>query len=163
MPNPNTFKTGEHGGLADVRHRSLQNCLGNRALTAAGLDIDTDANDLETNNALTFIIDGVYYSLAASTGNNVTCADYYGDTDVQAAGTTCWYAICIDSAGAITAYKGKDDETTDLPRHPKNLCCFGLIKIVTVGVTFTMGTTDYSASGITDTYYDVSCLPSTAP
>lgn len=164
MPQPNTFLTGIHYGLADVRHQSLRNCVGNRCMNVpvTALEAD-DKNDIQTTNAIVYSIGGLNYSATALADENVTCADYYGDTAVQAAGTTCYYAICIDAAGAVTAYKGKDDETTDLPGHPADKCCFAVLKVVTVGVTFTLGTTDFDATGVTSTFTDVSFLPASAP
>ena len=81
----------------------------------------------------------------------------------QAAGTTCFYLILVNAAGAYFAINGKDDETTDLPGVPDDYCLIGIIKIVTVGVTFTIGTTAFDAAGITDTFYDFVHAPVSAP
>lgn len=164
MSQPNTWLTGVHYGLADVRHQNLRNCLGNRCFSVPVTALEAgDKNDVQTTNAINYSIGGRNYTSAALADVNVTVTDYYGDTDIQAADTTCWYALCISAAGAVTAYKGKDGETTDLPGHPANLCCFAILKVVTVAVTFQMGTDDYDKAGVTSTFYDVSFLPASAP
>ncbi len=164
MPKPSTFLTGPNYGLQDVRNKSIRQALGNRVFDVMTLTLETDANDIQTSNAFDYSIDNVIYTQSIVADENVTAADFYGDTAVQAADTTCWYVFCTDSAQAITGYKGKDDETSLLPGVPDDLCVFGLVKIVTVAVTFELGVTDYSASGVTDTFYDISgSQPSTAP
>lgn len=164
MTTENTWLTGIHRGLADVRHLSLRNCLGNRCFSIPVTALEAgDKNDVQTTNAIDYSIGGVNYTSAALADVNVTVTDAYEDDDIQAADTTCWYALCIDSAGAVTAYKGKDDETNALPAHPANLCCFAVLKVVTVAVTFQMGTDDYDKAGVTSTFYDVSFLPAAPP
>ena len=91
---------------------------------------------------------------------------------VQAISTTCLYAVQLDSAGAVTIKKGVEVPTLDLTNGVKVLnwplpdaarCAIGYIKIVTgAAATFTSGTTDLSAAGITATYNSV-VLPPVAP
>lgn len=164
MAKPSTFLTGPNYGLQDVRQNSLRQCLGNRVLDVMTLTLESDANDIQTSNAFDYTIDNVIYTKSTISDEEATATDFYGDTAVQAADTTCWYVYCIDASGTITTYKGKDDETSLLPGIPDDLCVFGMVKIVTVAVTFEIGVTDYSASGVTDTFYDISgAQPSTAP
>lgn len=164
MTAENTWLTGIHRGLADVRHQSLRNTIGNRCFSVPVTALEAgDKNDIQTTNAVDYSIGGRNYTAGVLADVNVTATDYYGDTDIQAADTTCWYAICIDAAGAVTAYKGKDDEILALPAHPANLCCFAVLKVVTVAVTFQIGVDDYDKAGVTSTFYDVSFLPAVPP
>jgi hypothetical protein len=164
MPTEETYLTGVHYGLSAVRHRELRNCIGNRCMSVPVTALEAgDKNDIQTTNAIVYSIGGVNYSAAALADENVTCTDYYGDTEIQAADTTCYYAITIDASGNVNAYKGKDDETDALPAHPADECCFAVLKVVTVAVTFQMGTDDYDKAGVTSTFTDVSFLPLTPP
>lgn len=132
-------------------------------LSKAGLAEGTNANTIKTvapNGAgIDYAINGYLY--------------HYADTDniamtalaVQAADTQCLYGIWADDAGAISLTKGTEVTTValdsgdatvlKLPADVADKCLIGLLKIVTVAVTFTSGTTDLSAAGITDTFYDV--------
>jgi hypothetical protein len=163
-PTEETFLTGIHRGLADIRHQSLRNIVGNRCMSVpvTALEAD-DKNDVQTTNAIVYSIGGLNYSAAALADENVTAEVYWGETDIQAADTTCWYALTIDAAGAVKGYKGKDDEILALPAHAADECCFAILKVVTVGVTFQMGTDDYDKAGVTATFTDVSFLPADPP
>jgi hypothetical protein len=166
MSKENTWLTGIHYGLGDVRHQSLRNVIGNRCLNAPTTTLEAgDKNDIETQTVpIVYSIGGVNYSAAALADENVTAdGGYYGDTDVQAADTVCYYAITIDAAGAVRGYKGKDDGGIEGLGHAADECCFCVIKVTTVAVTFQIGVTDYDASGVTSVFTDVSFLPATAP
>lgn len=89
----------------------------------------------------------------------------------QEADTTCLYLVCLDTAGAVSTVKGKDVKNTDIangagviyfPDVPAGKCAIGSIKINTVAVTFTAGTTALNASGVTATFTDLFAVP-TAP
>ena len=91
--------------------------------------------------------------------------------DEQAADTTCLYLVYLDSAGTLGTAKGEDVKNTDIangagaihyPAVPAGKCTIGAIKIKTVGVTFTAGTTALNASGVTATFTDLFAVP-TAP
>lgn len=85
--------------------------------------------------------------------------------------TTCLYLVCLDTAGAVSTVKGKDVKNTDIangagviyfPDVPAGKCAIGAIKIKTVAVTFTAGTTALNATGVTATFIDLFAVP-TAP
>ena len=163
MATENTYLTGNDYGLGGVNHRALRNLIGNRALNFVGLVIGSGTTSAVDYDAFDYIIGGRCYEQAAGTDEALTVLDYYGDTATQAAGTTCFYLIVIDAAGVEYAIKGKDDETTNPPGMPDGYALMGIIKIVTVGVTFTIGTTGFDASGVTDTFYDYVHVPVTLP
>lgn len=79
----------------------------------------------------------------------------------QAAGTTCMYLHCVTATGTASQVKGTEVNSAQLavgnvqlkyPRPAKNTVAIGGYKVVTVGVTFTNGTTDFDASGVTTTF-----------
>ena len=90
----------------------------------------------------------------------LTAADNIAMTDLsatpQGADTFCYYLISVDVSGNITTTKGTDD-TYALPTTPTGDVPIGAIKVTTVGVTFTSGSTDLSAAGITAEFFDIDC------
>lgn len=89
----------------------------------------------------------------------------------QEADTTCLYLVCLDSTGSLSSVKGNDVKNVDLankaavihfPGVPAGKCAIGVIKVKTVAVTFTAGTTALNASGVTATFTDLFAVP-TAP
>lgn len=130
-------------------------------LSKAGLAEGTNAHTIKTaapNGAgIDFAINGYAYHLADADNIAMTaCA-------VQPDLYTCLYAIDVDSAGTLTITKGTQVLTANLtggqavlaePAFVADQARVGLMKIVTSGGTFTSGTTDLSAAGITATFYD---------
>lgn len=144
-----------------MRNDSLVQGGATESFTKAGLAEGTAANTIKTaapNGAgVDFAIGGVAYHKADtdSIAMNALAA--------QAADTTCLYLVQIDSAGAVTLKKGVErsnaglaagNEVLEWPQADANRCALGAVKVKTVAVTFTSGTTDLSAAGITATYYD---------
>lgn len=91
---------------------------------------------------------------------------------VQAVDTTCIYLMQIDSAGTVTSVKSNEELNTALangtrvlhyPEPAANKCPFGAVKIKTVAVTFTPGTTALDAAGITATYINFAGAMPQAP
>lgn len=134
-------------------------------LSKAGLAEGTNAACIKTaapNGAGTDYAIGGYAYHKADTDNIAMTA-----LAVQAALTTCLYGIFIDTAGALSIVKGVAVATADLVapssvtlKLPEptadGLCLLGYMKIATAtATTFTSGTTDLSAAGITATFYDV--------
>ena len=94
-----------------------------------------------------------------------------GAQPTQSDDTTCLYLVCLDSTGALSSVKGNDVKNVDLangagvihyPAVPAGKCAIGVIKVKTVAVTFTAGTTALNASGVTATFTDLFAVP-TAP
>lgn len=144
---------------------SGQDLLANSGQTAcyskAGLAEGTNANTIKTvapNGAgVDFAIDGIGYHYADTDNIAVTA---HG---VQAISTSCLYLVQINAAGTVSTKKGNEELTADLgvsrslqwSMPDDGNCPIGGYKIATdASTTFTNGTTDHGAAGITDTYYD---------
>lgn len=131
-----------------------------KALLAEG----TNPNTIKTTNLTDYAIDSALFRKAAT--DNIAM----NALAVQAADTTCIYLVQIDSAGAVTLKKGQEELNANLagagntralhtPEPDALRCPLGHVKVKTVAVTFTSGTTDLSAAGITATYVDYFGMP----
>lgn len=126
----------------------------------AGLAEGTNAATIKTNApngaGTDFAIHGIAYEKADTDNIAMTALA------VQAADTKCLYLVQIDKDGTVSLKKGVERLTTDVaagkalqwPTPDANCCPIGGIKVVTVAVTFTSGTTDMSAAGVTCTCFD---------
>jgi len=84
-----------------------------------------------------------------------------------AASQACLFAVWITSGGTITTTQGPIVAAGDPCPVPAqttaNTTLVGLIKVTTSSaVTFTPGSTDLSATGITPAYYDCMDMPGSA-
>ena len=129
--------------------------------TKAGLAEGTNAATIKINATdpagIHFAIDGIGY-YKANTDNIAVTAHA-----AQAVSMTCLYLVQIDADGTVSTKKGNEVLTADLPTGNScqwpfpdaDRCPIGGYKVVTDGsTTFTNGTTDLGAAGVTDTYYD---------
>lgn len=140
-------------------------------LSKAGLGIAATADRIKftaPNGAGTdFAIDGIAYHLAD--GDNVDT----GAAAAQAALTTCIYLLQLDTSGTLSAVKGTEQLNADLtagkavlhwPEPTAGKCPVGAVKVKCVNAaTFTLGTTNFDATDVTDTYYDFAGGMPTAP
>lgn len=116
----------------------------------AGLAEGTNSATLKTTTA---IIYNVYNSVGltkAATDNiaMTACAQ-------QIASTFCYYLCSLNSSGTVTVTKGTNN-TYALPATPAGNTPFGAFLVTTdASHTFTSGTTDLSATGITAAFYDI--------
>lgn len=153
---------------------SGQDILGNSGFTGclskAGLAEGTNAATIKTaapNGAGTdFGIDGVAYHKADTDNISVTAHAQ------QAVSTSCLYLVQITSGGTVSTKKGKEELTASLganlsiqwPQPDADNCPLGGYKIaLDASTTFTNGTTDHGASGVTATYYDFALGMPTSP
>lgn len=130
----------------------LRNNFLNCSLTAAGLAEGTNAATIKTVNTVNYSIGGQLYTKAATDNIAITA------TAQQAISTFCLYLVSIDAGGTVTVTKGTElgTDTAVLPALPASSAPIGAFKIATDGATtYTGGTTDNGAAGITDTYYDL--------
>jgi hypothetical protein len=119
---------------------------------ACGLAEGTNANTLQVANAFSYRIGNLIYTKAITDNIAMTAAA------VQAVSTFCKYLVSIDAAGAVTVTKGTEVATdaSVLPAVPASECAIGYFNIATDGATtFTSGTTDLGAAGITETFVDL--------
>lgn len=151
-------------------------------LAAAGLAEGTNANTIQIANTISYVIDGRFYSKAAT--DNIAIS-YSGPSVYQAAaggvqavnggfsggvnGSTRLYLVCLDASGNVSIVPGKIVDSAELtagrvalefPSAPKGVCPIGAVRVaLTAGTAFTPGSTDLGASGVTDTYYDLLDVP----
>lgn len=127
------------------------------ALGKAGLAEGTNAATIKTTNIVDFAIDGVAYRKAVTDNIAVTAHAQ------QAASTSCLYLVQIDNAGTVSTKKGNEELTADLgvtrnlqwPQPDDGKCPLGGYRIaLDNATTFTNGTTDIGAAGVTSTFYD---------
>lgn len=129
----------------------------NRTIQAPLLAEGTNSATIKTTNAVSFSINGVLYTKAATDNIAITAAA------VQAVSTYCLYLVSIIADGTVTVTKGTASAADDavLPALPADSAPLGYFKIATNGsTTYTAGTTDNGAGGITDTYVDLSVMNS---
>lgn len=144
---------------------SGQDILNNSGLTGcfakAGLAEGTNANTIKIaapNGAgIDYVIHGVAYHKADTDNIAVTAHAQ------QAVSTSCLYLVQINAAGTVSTKKGTEQLTASLgdnlsiqwPNADADSCPIGGYKVATnASTTFTNGSTDLGAAGITDTYYD---------
>lgn len=141
---------------------------GTLCLSKAGLKIGNSAAaavDIAAPNGagVDFAINGKLYHKADAADIALTAAT------AQAALTSCLYLVCLNASGTLSSVKGTEVLTADItagksplawPMPVDDTCPIGAIRVDTAaGYTFTAGTTELSATGITDTYYDILAVP----
>lgn len=113
----------------------------------AGLAKGTNSATIKTVNDFVYSLYNQQLSKSATDNIAVTACT------IQAEATTCYYMVSINLAGTVLTTKGT---ATALPAARNGYVPFGAFKIVTAtGYTFTAGTTDLAATGITATFYDI--------
>lgn len=152
------------------------------ALNSGALAEGTNANTIQIAAAINYVIDGRFYSKAIT--DNIAIS-YAGPTVYQAAaggiqsvnggftggvnGSSRIYGIFLNAAGAVSILPGPVVDAAELaggrislqwPDAPAGVCPIGAVRIdLTAGTTFTPGGTDLSASGVTDTFYNLADMP----
>jgi hypothetical protein len=140
---------------------------GTFCLSKAGLSIGSTASKVAIaapNGAgVDYAIEGTLYHKADTADIAITAAT------AQAASTTCLYLVCLDASGDLTTEKGTEVTTTDMtngnsvlhwPNPTEDSCPIGALKVVTSSsATFTAGTTNLNATGVTTTYIDLMTVP----
>lgn len=130
----------------------LKDTLEHLNFTKAALAEGTDAATIKTTVATYYTIDGVVYTKAATDNIAISAGAE------QAVSTYCLYLVSINAAGTVAVTKGTAvaTDTATLPALPASSAALGYFKIATDGATtYTAGTTDNGAAGITDTYVDL--------
>ena len=152
------------------------------ALNSGALAEGTNAGTIQIAAAINFVIDGQFYSKAIT--DNIAIS-YSGATVYQAAaggiqavnggftggvnGSTRIYGLFLSTAGAVSIVPGPIVDSAELaagrvalafPTAPRGVCPIGALRIaLTAGTAFTPGSTDLSASGVTDTFYNLADMP----
>jgi hypothetical protein len=138
-----------------------QSNSGYLSLAAAGLAEGTNANTFKTVNTLAYTSNGVFKSKGAT--DNLA----FSTGTALAASQACLFAVWINAAGTVTTTQGPIVAAGDPCPVPSQTTAgttlVGLIKIVTSSsATFTPGSTDLGAAGVTDTYSDCMDMPGSA-
>lgn len=152
------------------------------ALSSGAWAEGTNANTIKSTATVTFVIDGRFYSKAAT--DNIAIS-YSGASVYQAAaggiqavnggftggvnGSTRLYLICLDTSGNVSILPGQIVDTAELsagrvalhfPDAPNSVCPVAAMRVaLTAGTTFTPGSTDLSAAGVTGTFINLSTVP----
>lgn len=137
---------------------------GSFALTAGGLAEGTNANTYKTVNTITFVVDGIFRTKTAT--DNVAFSSGHATVPVS---SSVLYLICLSSAGTFSTVAGRAVPTAEVtagtralewPGVPVDVTPVGAIRVDTsASATFTPGSVDLSAAGITGTYYDLFAVP----
>ena len=131
------------------------------SLTAAGLAEGTNSATFKTVNTLTYTSNGIFKSKAATDNLTLTAGT------ALAVSQACLFAVWITSGGTVSTSQGPIVAAGDPCPVPgqvtANTTLVGLIKVTTdSATTFTPGTTDLGATGITDAYSDCMDMPGSA-
>jgi hypothetical protein len=131
------------------------------SLTAAGLAEGTNSATFKTVNTLTFTNNGVLKSLAATDNLVFNTGTALGNSQA------CLFAIWVNATGTVTTTQGPIVAAGDPCPVPSqttaSVTLVGLVKVTTSSAaTFTPGTTDLGATGITDVFYDCMDMPGSA-
>lgn len=160
--------------LLDIEDADKVLLTANRSLSKAGLAIHgTNAYDALTANAISFIVNGIFYSkaamasiAAATLGGAAGALDETGASVTMSALATGYdqaFLLLLNAAGTVKAIQGPAVVTgasVPVPGVPPLYASFGLIKVRNAsGSNFVFGTTNFSASNVTTTFYDVSLSP----
>lgn len=139
--------------LKDITQQILRQQIGTRAYSSGALAIGGTATKVKVAAAIQFSIDNINY-VKAITDDVFT----HTDLTVQAADTTKYYLLTLDSAGDGTITQGT---ATKLPECPASQCPVGYLKVVTVAATFTPATDSHAVAGVTTTYTNLAQMPLT--
>lgn len=136
--------------MRDLLLRMLNICF-----ASAGVAIGGTATNLKTARAIHYCVNGVAYYKA------ITAAIVPAAAPEQAVSTFCKYLLSI-SGGTFTITQGNVAATAALallPALPADSAPVGYAQVATdASTTFTAGTTDWDAAGLTDTYVDLSSV-----
>lgn len=131
---------------------TVTKAVGEPTTTATVAETIIGAKGIKTASTINYLMNGHCGQKAAT--NNIALTG-----DVLPVSSFRWYLITLDADGTFLATPNTDNVNL-LPDIPANKAPVGALKIATsAAVTFTPGTTGLNATGITDTYFDLSCIP----
>ena len=139
-----------------TKYNNLVFALKNGCFSSGGLAEGTNAGTMQIARAINYTIDGQMYNKAVTDNIAMTAQT------AQADNTYRRYLVEINSSGTVSTLAGTAASTAAAAKWParssSGKAVIGGVLIATSGGTFTMGTTDLSAAGITDTWYDFGFL-----
>lgn len=132
------------------------------SLSTASLAEGTDSATFKTTATLTYTSNGIFKTKSAT--DNLTFSS--GHTAL-AASQACLFGVWVTSSGTVSTTQGPIVAAGDPCPVPgqdtANVTLVGLIKVTTdSSTTFTPGTTDLGASGVTDAYSNCMVMPGSA-
>lgn len=139
-------------GYATITATATNDAAGTADQALAVANTVNSVKEAETDNAIVYTIDGKAYGKAAATAIVVTGG-------VLSISAYRWYIVQADAAAALTTKAGEDNANW-LPKPDANKTIIGAFKVATDAThTFTPATTALNATGITTTFFDLSCVP----
>jgi hypothetical protein len=108
-------------GLKAINDMPLRKAVGNRNFTFATFADVSGSAQVNVNATLTYCIDGKMYQVNMVPNVDITNArNDDGSTPVtaQAANTTCYYVLAVNTTGVVFGFKGTDDSTA-VPTIPE--------------------------------------------
>jgi len=162
------------GDIRKMNRAAERAAVGTVSLAAAGLAIATDTTQAQNANAMDYMIDGIFYQLAATDGlidlstaephpvnahlDAAAAVNPDGDTEQKAL-----FLLSVDAAGTVHAHQSRVVPASDMigwPEMPLSHSVIGGLVVETdTSTTFTPGTTALNAAGITTTYVDMAHVP----
>ena len=152
---------------------------GNFAFNSGAWAEGTNAATIKSTADIVYTINGEFKTKSAT--DNIAIAytgpAIYSQNAVEqsggfvgaAGGSTRLYGIYLDGAGNVSIVPGKIVNSAELaagtvalefpPMQADKACVAALRIAVTAGTAFVPGTTDLSASGVTDTFLNLSSIP----
>lgn len=133
----------------------------NFATTFAGVDEGTNANTFKTTYATSYTVDGVGCYKAA-TDNLAFSAGHTALGNSQ----RCAFFVCLDNVGNVTTLQstivtpsptGDQRAAAEIPNPTGKTVISALVVTTGSSATFTPGSTDLSAAGVTFTKYNFVC------
>ncbi len=148
------------------------NMDGRTLFTAVGDTLDTrcftyanataSTADLAWSNQLVYAVGNVLHTKDAGSSDLSSLATW----PKQSNATARRYVFHVDAAGTVNATAGPEtaaDADSAYPTLGETVCPFAAVKVVTTqAAQFTLGTTNFAASGVTSTFENLSALPSQA-
>ena len=140
--------------LSDIPQSQLRYSIGSAVAGNAAFAAGTGAGTVKTTNAITYNINGVTYSKAATDNIAITAGITTGPvnatttTYVQPLSVTVYYVFCLDSSGTVSVVQGSYAGQVlgngaigdgQIPDVGSTVCPIGILKINSSTATYTLG------------------------
>lgn len=144
-------------------------------LSTVGLAIGSTASQIARGTAASASINGVIVALGTDatepltiepgTGLNPTAPNSFVSL---AAGESCAFLVTVDSAAVMRVVQGPivqgvlgsgNGIVCPLPAAPANRAVIGAVKVEAATAAFVPGTTNFSAAGVNDYYFNLTSHP----
>lgn len=152
-----------------IAHQDVRDAIQNVCLGNAGLAIASTASRFQTANAIIYSVGGFIYAKSATNNIEPVCVTEAGAATAITglpAGHKRMLLICINAGGDVRVVQGDivaNAQAAPMPNLPPGMAPVGAIRVVNgTASAFTLGTTNFNASDITSTYYNLHAVPVTA-